>query len=296
MPEDKKIFTIASILSLTTDFFTKKGLSSPRLDAELLLSKVLNLERMRLYVNFERMMSQAELDEYRELVRRRSKFEPAAFILGEKEFYSLPFKVSPSVLIPRPETELLVDEAISHAKESFPDIKELMIADVGCGSGAIAVALAKNLPNSKVIASDISKDALEIAKENANTLGAHNIEFYLADLTQNPFPQELFHIITANLPYVSSSDMDSLPPDVKDFEPRGALDGGKEGLSLYERFLPLAAQRLAPGGIILTEHHPPQFPAMEKLALSLGLTLLPRVRDLSKQDRIFAASKPKGDS
>jgi release factor glutamine methyltransferase len=291
MSEETKTWTIASILTTTTDFFTKKGISSPRLDAELLLSKVLKLERLSLYINFERIMNVEELDEYRELIRRRSKYEPVALILGEKEFYGLPFKIDSSTLVPRPETEHLVDEAINFSKKW--NKTDITIADIGTGSGAIALSLAKYLPSSQIIASDISQDALKVAQINAEHLEITNTLFVNSDLLDPPFPTfHTFDIICANLPYIPSKDIDNLPADILKYEPLSALDGGPEGLDFYKKLIPQAKTRLKPGGALIFELHPPQFTEMEQMAKDHGFLPQAPVLDLAKFERIFIALMP----
>jgi release factor glutamine methyltransferase len=285
---------VAEILSVTAGFLGKKGIPSPRLDAELLLGKVLDLPRVRLYISFERELSAGEVDLYRELVRRRSRREPAAYILGEKEFYSLPLKVTRATLIPRPETERLVDEALLFAKDALasPDGKGLSVCDVGTGCGAVAAALAANLPLAEVEASDVSPAALECARENLASLDLSRVLLALGDLLDAPFQARDFDLVCANLPYVPSSDIPGLPPDVRDYEPALALDGGEGGLELYLRLLPQAAARLRPRGALLCECQPDQFPALGREACRLGLMPRPPAEDLSGRDRIFSATKP----
>ncbi|MDR2460940.1 MAG: peptide chain release factor N(5)-glutamine methyltransferase [Deltaproteobacteria bacterium] len=284
-----KTWTIGDILNTTAKFLTKYDISTPRLDAELLLAKVLNLSRVKLYINFERVLSTHELDEYREFVRRRSKYEPVAYILGEKEFYGLKLKVNSHTLIPRPDTECMVDEALRLAQEFTHD--SITIADIGCGSGAIALALKSNLPKSRVIASDISLESLEVAKENAKNLNL-DIEFFQDDLMLPPFPDLKFEIICANLPYISTAAMPHLDKPILCFEPQSALCGGKDGLEFYSRLIPEAAEKLVTGGALLIELDPHQFPPMVALAEKLKLKPQDPIKDLAGLDRIFVSRKP----
>jgi release factor glutamine methyltransferase len=285
------IWTVGGILAVTAEFFASKGIASPRLDAELLLGRVLDLPRVKLYICFERELEPGEVDLYRELVRRRSKREPTAYILGEKEFYALRFAVTADVLIPRPETERLVDEAlgIAAAEKRSP----LNVCDVGTGCGAIAAAMATHLPEASVEASDVSPAALEVARRNLDALGlGSRVNAVLGSLMDAPFRAPAFDLICANLPYVPTGDIPSLEPDVRDYEPGTALDGGPDGLALYRPLLAQAPDRLKRGGTVLLECQPDQFPALEELAAGLKLTPRAPAEDLSGRKRIFSASRP----
>jgi release factor glutamine methyltransferase len=186
VPESPKEWSISEILNVTANWFAKKNPgSAARLDAEILLAKVMNLPRVSLYVSFEKKLTEGEVSAYRELVRRRGSHEPAAYILGEKEFYNTTFKADRRALIPRPETEHLVDEALLFAKES--KLERPLIADIGCGCGAVALSLAKSLPGAELEASDISEDALALARENAEALGlSGRVSFRRGDLLDAP--------------------------------------------------------------------------------------------------------------
>ena len=288
---NQEVWPVGKILATTTSFLASKGAANPRLDAELLLCRVLGLPKVQLYVNFEREMSPRELDEYRELVRRRSRHEPVAYILGHKEFYGLKLKTSPAALIPRPETEHLVDEALRLAGELWPGQK-ILAADIGCGSGAIALALAKNLPEAEIHAVDISPEALALARENAAALGLDTrLVFQEGDLLA-PLEASGFHLICANLPYIPSDEMPGLMPDVGGHEPHLALDGGPRGVSLIERLLSQAAGRLAPQGRILLEIWPDSVTDIEAFAEELGLVMDEPIRDLAGLNRIVVLHRP----
>ncbi|MDR2945751.1 MAG: peptide chain release factor N(5)-glutamine methyltransferase [Candidatus Adiutrix sp.] len=277
---------VGRLLATTAAFLAGKGSSTPRLDAELLLARVLKMSKVQLYVNFERAMTQAELGEYRELVRRRAGHEPVAYILGHKEFYGLQFKTTPAALIPRPETEHLVDEALRLAKELWPGLPELAAADIGCGSGAIALALAKNLPQARITAVDISPEALALAQENAASLSlAERIDFRLGSLLE-PTNGQKFHLICANLPYIPTAEMPGLMPEVGQHEPHLALDGGPEGLGPIEALLAQAPPQLHPRAHILLEIWPDSLPALEKAAAARSFTVLDTIRDLAGHNRI----------
>ena len=276
---------VGRLLATTAGFLGAKGSGTPRLDAELLLSKVLKMPKVQLYVNFERPLAPEELDEYRELVRRRAKHEPVAYILGRKEFYGLELKTSPSALIPRPETEHLVDEALRLAK-TFWSGQKIEAADIGCGTGAIALALAQNLTEAEIQAVDISPEALALAGENAAALNlASKINFNQGDLLA-PLAGRRFHLICANLPYIPTAEMATLMPDVDLHEPHQALDGGPQGLDLIIRLLTAAPAHLHPQGHILLEIWPGSFPALNKLAEDSGYQVDEPIRDLAGHIRI----------
>ncbi len=274
---------VGPLLATTAAFL--KASSTPRLDAELLLSRVLKMSKVQLYVNFEKQLTGDELGEYRELVRRRSKHEPVAYILGEKEFYGLKLKAAPAALIPRPETEHLVDEAIRLARELWPG-EGLRLADIGCGGGAISLALASALPEAGVWAVDISEEALALARENAAGLKlAERVDFRPGDLAA-PLAGLTFHIICANLPYIPAPEMAALMPDVALFEPRLALDGGEAGLELILRLLENARGLLEPKGRLLLEIWPDSLAELERAAAALGYQAAEPIRDLAGHKRV----------
>jgi release factor glutamine methyltransferase len=292
-----RAWTLSDILGVTVGFLARKNPgSSPRLDAELLLSRVLGIPRVGLYLNFDRILDPGEVAAFRELVRRRGQHEPVAYILGEKEFYGIPLKVDARALIPRPETEHLVDEALRILKASGKPAPR--VADVGCGSGAIALTLARLLPEALVEASDVSPGALGLASENAEALGlAQRVRLLQGDLLDAPFSEGPFDLICANLPYVPSEDIPSLPPDILLFEPMLALDGGPLGLGPYRGLLAAAPGRLAPSGHLILEIHPAQYQPLRELCESHGLEAAEAVKDFSKKDRIFVArAKGQGEA
>lgn len=281
---------VGRLLTATASFLKDKGCTSPRLDAELLLSQVLRMSKVQLYVNFEREMSQPELDQYRELVRRRCRHEPVAYILGRREFYGLELKTTPAALIPRPETEHLVDEALRLSRELWPG-EALAAADLGCGSGAIALALAKHLPSAEIAAVDISPEALALARENAAALGLEErVTFSPGDLLA-PLAGRRFHLICANLPYIPSPEMAGLMPDVGLHEPHLALDGGPRGLDLIARLLESAPVHLQRHGRLLLEIWPNSLAELESLAASLGYSLGEPIRDLAGFNRIVVLQR-----
>ena len=286
MPEPRtETWNVGRLLSTTAEFLAGKGSATPRLDAELLLARVLALTKVQLYVGFERTVEPEELDRYRELVRRRAQHEPVAYILGEKEFYGLKLKTTPAALIPRPETELLVDEALRLAKKHWPE-EALQVADIGCGGGAIALALARELPKAEILAVDLSAEALALARTNAQDLGlAERLAFFEGDLAA-PLAGRRFHLVCANLPYVPDSEMAGLMPDVGGHEPHMALNGGPEGLALIRRLLQDAPGLLHPGGRILLEIWPGSLAALTASAAQFNLTMEVVLRDLAGHQRV----------
>lgn len=249
-------WTIGRLLQWTTDFLRTHGADNPRLDAEVLLASVLQCERIRLYTAFAEEPDEDARAAFRDLVKRRSQGAPVAYLVGKREFYSLAFAVTPDVLIPRPETELLVVELLDAAAR-WPADAPLHIADVGTGSGIIAVCAAKRLPHARVTAIDVSPAALHVARQNAHAHGvAAQIDFQAADLLTGLPAEPAWQIIASNPPYVAAGELAGLPRDVREHEPRLALVAGERGTEVIERLLPQAAQRLVPGGALLLEISP----------------------------------------
>jgi len=260
-----------------------QGIEDAHLEAELLLRHVLGLDRTELYINIKRKLSPEQVSRFSNLAERRLQYEPAAYICGHKEFFDIDLEVNPHVLIPRPETETLVEKAIALAGTTLP--RPCLAADIGTGCGAIAIALALNASRIKIYATDISTNSLEIAKRNCELHGvADRITMLHGDLL-NPLPQPV-HLILANLPYVRESDQ--LSPEISKFEPVLALNGGIDGLEVISRLLPQAKEKLLPGGILLLEIGCDQGQKALKLAQEhypkamVSITL-----DLSGHDRIL---------
>lgn len=277
-------WTVLKLLRWTADYFAGRGLDAPRLDAELLLADTLGLDRVGLYVNFERPMHSGELAAFRERVKRRAGREPLAYILGQAEFWSLPLKVTPAVLIPRPETELLVEESLSRLATPA------RVLDVGTGSGALAIALAHESPEILVTAIDVSPAALALAAENARNNGvAERIRFALGDLNQ--LPAGSFQLVLANPPYIPSRDLASLMPEVRDYEPRLALDGGSDGLDAYRALARQAQAVLSAAGWLLVEVGCGQAEAVRELFAGAGLTELFTSKDLAGIERVVGGRR-----
>jgi release factor glutamine methyltransferase len=243
-------WTIEAVLRWATDDFRARGIESPRLDAELLLARALGVTRIQLIVDAKRPLDAGELARVRELVRRRRTREPIAYILGEREFYGRVFRVDARVLVPRPDTEALVDVALERTRAISMSMRAL---DVCTGSGCVAISLARERPTSAVFGCDVSDDALAVARENALRLGAYNVAWRRGDLFAAVDPATRFDLVTANPPYIAAGEVAALPPDVGRFEPHLALEGGDDGLTVVRRIVAEAGEHLAPGGILATE-------------------------------------------
>jgi len=280
------------VLRWTTSRFEERGLATPRLDAEILVAHALGVPRLQLYVQFDRPLLPPELAAIRELVKRRQGGEAVAYAVGKKEFYGLEFEVDARVLVPRPDTETLVDEALERiGRAPTPDaVPPPRIADVGTGSGAIAVALAKQRPDAAVFAADVSPDALAVARANAARHGVA-ITFVEGDLAEPLRAHAPFDLVAANLPYVRTGDIAGLAPEVR-AEPVGALDGGPDGLDLVRRLVAAAPALLAPGGALVLEIGAGQADETARLCEAAGLTDVRRRRDLGAIERVVSAVKP----
>lgn len=256
-------WTVLKVLQWTADYLSQKGVENGRRDAELLLGATLDLDRVGVYLNYDRPLTPAELTLFRERVGRRARREPLQHILGRTEFWSLSFIVTPAVLIPRGDTEILVEEALKRADGPCS------ILDVGTGSGAIAVALANELPAATVTAMDVSAEALAVAAENARENGVEGrVNFLQADM--GALPGGPYDLIVANPPYIPEGEVAELMPEVRDFEPHLALSGGRDGLDCYRRLLPAAAGSLKPGGWLLLEVGCGQAPQVLELLTASG--------------------------
>ncbi len=250
-------------LNLAAAYLREKGGDTPRLDAEVLLAHCTGKDRVALYRDGHCPLPPDRGEEFRRLLERRAGGEPVAYITGRKEFMGLEFLVGPAVLIPRPETELMVEKAL----EILSPMASPVAVDVGTGSGAIAVSLLVMLESAKVYATDISPEALGVAGKNAKRHGVlGRVEFRPGDLLVPLLEDKDFRadLVAANLPYVPSSDMPGLMAGVRDFEPREALDGGGRGLDPYRRLIPQAWRLLRAGGVLLMEMGPGQGPVLRE--------------------------------
>jgi release factor glutamine methyltransferase len=257
----QKRWTIKEILGLTANYLREKGIDSPRLCAEVLLSHQIQKTRIELYLDYDQPLREDEVTGFRSLVRRRVKREPLQYITGHQEFWSLDFFVNPGVMIPRPETEILVEEALRLRQGGLlSDNLHPSILDVGTGSGAIAIALAKEIEGARIWASDISPEALALAEENArrHNLG-ERITFCEGDLIE-PFlgTSVTFDMIVSNPPYIATEAFESLPAEIRCYEPRAALDGNEGGMHCIQRLIEQCGPYLKAGGWLLIEMDPDQ--------------------------------------
>ncbi|MGD0586151.1 MAG: peptide chain release factor N(5)-glutamine methyltransferase [Oryzomonas sp.] len=253
----QETWTTLKVLTWTKEYLSAKGIENARLEAEWLLCTVTGLDRVGLYLNFDKPLNDGELASFRALVARRARREPLQHILGTQEFYGLEFEVSPDVLIPRHDTETLVTEALARRPEARS------VLDIGTGSGCIAVALARHLSDAAVTAVDISPSALAVARRNAGRNGVA-VEFLTGSLL-DPVAGRHFDLIVSNPPYIPSTDIDGLEPEVRDFDPRCALDGGVDGLDVYRTLIPAVPEHLNPAGWLLVEVGVGQAPAVMEL-------------------------------
>ncbi len=250
------MLTVLESIKLSTDYLEKKGVESPRINAELLLAHILNCKRLDLYLTFDRPLSEDEVKTYRDFLRRRGEFEPLQYIIGSVEFYGLPFNVNSSVLIPRPETEILVEEIINQ----YSGINSLNVLDIGTGSGNIAISLAVNIPDSIITATDISREALVLAEANSILNKTEKqIRFIQNDILKEELPPASFDIIVSNPPYVSVREYEKLKPELKLYEPRLALTDDSDGLIYYRIIISKARKHLKSGGKLFFELGEGQF-------------------------------------
>jgi release factor glutamine methyltransferase len=290
MPETEP-WTVGRLLQWTTEYLKRHGAESPRLDAEVLLAAARGCQRIELYTAFDDVPADKTRAEFRDLVRRRAEGTPVAYLVGHREFYSLEFRVTPDVLIPRPETELLVLTLIELGRQRSGNAPT--ICDVGTGSGNIAIAAAKHLPTSRLTAIDASPAALEVARDNARRHGVlERIEFAAGDLMAPVDPERRFDFVASNPPYVKESEWESLAADVREFEPRAALVAGPKGTEVIEALLPQAAEHLAASGHILVEVSPTIHDAVLALLAADGRWEPgPTVRDLGRHPRVVQARR-----
>ena len=287
-----RTLTVGEILPLSTRFLKERGSESPRLDAELLAADALGVRRLDLYLAPERPLTPAETDALREAIRRRGRGEPIAYIRGRRDFFGLEIAVIPAVLIPRPETETLVDAAIGWVRDR--GVAAPVIVDVGTGSGAIACALAANLPDARIVATDVSTDALAVAARNVATHGlADRVRLVACDLLSGLDDGNAPDLVVSNPPYVAESDRPLMDDGVLRFEPHGALFSGADGTDATFALIDSARARLRPGGALIVEVGTPAQRALVRDRLARRLA--PDVRPLADPGgtvRGFLAEKP----
>jgi release factor glutamine methyltransferase len=285
-------WTIGRLLSWTVEYLGKHGAENPRLDAEVLLAEARGCRRIDLYTAYGELASDEVRTAFRELVRRRAEGTPVAYLVGRREFYSLDFEVNTDVLIPRPETELLVVALIDHVKRRPASDTIIEIADVGTGSGVLAVCAAKYVPNSHVTAIDVSPAALAVARRNAERHRvADRITFVEGNILSTEPAEPRFDYIVSNPPYVSTSEMEQLERDVRDHEPDIALRAGEKGTDVIAALIEQAAARLKPNGVLLIEVSPMIAGEVEQvLREQSSLDLGPTIRDPAGHARIVQAN------
>jgi len=286
--EPERLWTILEILHWTTSFFKEKQIEPARLTAEVLLAHVLKKERIHLYVNHDQPLTPAERETFKALLRSRVQGTPTQYLTGRQEFWSMEFAVAPGILIPRPETEHLVEAAIERVKT----LESPSIVDIGTGSGAIAISLHKELPHAAISACDISETALNIARRNAETLfpDGHQITFVQGDLFA-PFAGQMFDLIVSNPPYISTEEYAGLAREIREHEPPTALLAGVDGLDVYRRLIADAANYLRPSGWLLLEIGNTQAEAVTQLCKESGLTVEQVIKDYAGLDRVVAAKR-----
>jgi len=286
-------WTIQKLLNWVTEYFTSKGIDAPRLSAELLLSHVLGLKRIELYTQFDKSVARPLLDKLHDLVKRAGGHEPVAYLIGKTEFYSLELNITSDCLIPRPETELLVQRAIEFLRTRRGT---QFICDLCTGSGCVAVAIAKNCPDARIIATDISAAALDVAARNVDKHQlTERITLLQGDLFEplvKPLDVEQFDLIVCNPPYVSAAEYEMLDKNVKEYEPKIALFAGDDGLDVYRRIIAQADQFLKPEAVLMLEIGYAQGPAvrelLEKTSTFIEITI---EKDVNDNDRIVTAKR-----
>lgn len=283
--------TVLSLLKKSTTFFEEKGVDEAKRSAEYLLSHAMGQKRIQLYLRFDQPVADDELARFRELVRRRLQREPVQYIVGSTEFFGMEFAVSPAVLIPRPETEHLVEAVIDHVRADA-GVKEkesgLRILDIGTGSGIIAIVLAAKLARARMTAVDVSEEALAVARENA---ASNNVAGRIDFLPHDILASQLnglggpFDVVVSNPPYVSTADMSELQPEILGFEPAAALTDDSDGLTFYRRINELLPRLLSPGGLLAVEIGFGQSPAVVEI-FSSRLRDIEVIKDYSGIDRV----------
>lgn len=282
--------SVMELLRLATGYLADRGIQSPRLDAEVLLAHILGLSRIELYVNFDRPLEPQEVERYRSVVAERGRHKPVAYIIGQREFYSLPFRVGPATLVPRPDTETLVEVGLEWIRKEA--LEEPTVVDLGTGSGAIAVSLSVHVPRARIHAVDISASALAIAGANADLNGvADRIRFHqgswfdpLSDLGLTG----RVDLVISNPPYIPDIELASLPSEVRLYEPAQALFGGPDGLEPHRQILSDAASYLRDGGRVMLEIGPAQADTLRTSAAELPYTFVEVRKDYAGRDRVVS--------
>ena len=281
------MITVLEVVQKTTDFLAGKGVESPRLNAELLIGHALGLKRMQLYLQFERVLVEAELEKIRPLVKRRSQREPLQYIIGDTEWAGVKLKVDKRALIPRPETELLIELVVERL--AAPPAR---ILDLGTGTGAIALALAKHYGNTAVTAVDASDEALALASENAAALGcADRVNFIKSNWYESLRADEPYDVIVSNPPYLTVEETAAAEPEVRVHEPVSALTAADEGLADLRVIIAGAGERLKPGGLLALETGIAQHAELMRCLAGAGFVAVESRKDLTERDRFVLARK-----
>lgn len=307
--------TVIEVIQRSTEFLARKGVESPRLQAELLLGHLLHMPRMKLYLGFERVLTPAETEDFREMIRRRGAREPLQHIVGSTSFCGLEMAVNRHVLIPRPETELLAESAWTFLNQrsggggagpsepgpsargdervpSTPAGAEPQVLDFGTGSGCLAIAVAVKVPGARVTALDVSREALELARANADRHGvAGRIEFVQGDSLASVAAGACFDLVVSNPPYIPTAEIATLEPEVRDFDPRVALDGGADGLDYYRRLAVEAGSRLAAGGRMMLEVGDGQAETVSAIVSEQKWVVERVVEDYTQRPRILICAR-----
>lgn len=284
------MLTILEAIQLSTDYLAKKGIESARTNAELLLADILKCDRLKLYLTFDKPLSENETTRYRESIQRRGKFEPLQYITGKVDFFGLSFDIVPNVLIPRPETEFLIETMIGKFEKDAP----LNILDIGCGSGIIPVALAKHFPSASITSIDINSDALNCAEKNAQKLQVNeSISFQLLDILSPEAEIKLdrFDIIISNPPYVPEKEFVTLQEEIVQYEPANAVTDFNDGLTFYKRISSLAEVKLKNEGWLFFEMGQGLSGEISKLFYGNNFTDVAIVKDLQNIDRVICGRK-----
>jgi len=275
---DREIWTVLKVIDWTKGYLAGKGVDNARLEAEWLLCEALSLDRVGLYLNFDKPLQDEELAAFRSMVARRARREPLQHILGSQEFMGLEFRTTAAALIPRYDTEVLVAEALRVA----PAARSVL--DIGSGSGCVAIAIASSLPDATVVSVDISEDALRLAGQNA-ALNSVFVDFRQGSLFE-PVKGEHFNLIVSNPPYIPAADIESLQPEVREYEPKSALDGGVDGLDFYRLIIPAAVDHLTPGGWLLLEVGAGQSPEVTEMFAKNGFSAIFSAKDTGGIERV----------
>jgi release factor glutamine methyltransferase len=287
LAEQPRDWTVRDVVTWMTDDLRKRGVESPRLDAELIAAEALHIDRVKIIVEGQRMLEPVELETIRALFKRRRGYEPVAYLRGYREFYGRTFRVDRRVLVPRPDTEILVEVALQRLHGHDLGAR---VVDLCTGSGCVAITLKLERPTMTADATDVSADALAVARDNAQRLGAvWNVRFTLGDLFAplGP-PRRVYDLVVANPPYIPTAEIATLQPDVRDHEPRLALDGGPDGLAFVRRIVAESPSWLRPGGALAMEIGAGQAAEVEQIFRDGGFTDLARAQDYGGHERVVS--------